>query len=213
MYSLLRISLLLGLLAELCVYVCLLAELCACVKLLQLHLALCDPMDYSSPDSSSMGFSRQEYWKGLPCSPLGDLPNPGIEPVSLMSLELAGKFFTSSATWEAAELGNVFNYTHVHHPVYMHKCMYVCKCVYSYTYFRDHEFIPITPVSVHFYGFFLASPHFTFVSFTVRTLSPSNITTLSTFLYSVMHLKCMLAHTTIKPIYKKIYDLFTVSSG
>ena len=30
----------------------------------------------------SMGFSGQEYWSGLPCSPPGDLPNPGIEPVS-----------------------------------------------------------------------------------------------------------------------------------
>ena len=30
-----------------------------------------------------MGFSRQEYWSGLPCPPLGDLPNPGIEPGSL----------------------------------------------------------------------------------------------------------------------------------
>ena len=33
----------------------------------------------------SMGFSRQEYWSGLPCPPPGDLPNPGIEPVSPMS--------------------------------------------------------------------------------------------------------------------------------
>ena len=48
-----------------------------------------------------MGFSRQEYWSGLPCPPPGDLPNPGIEPASLMSPELAGGFFTSSATWEA----------------------------------------------------------------------------------------------------------------
>ena len=30
----------------------------------------------------SMGFSRQEYWSGLPCSPPGDLPDPGIEPIS-----------------------------------------------------------------------------------------------------------------------------------
>ena len=30
----------------------------------------------------SMGFSRQEYWNGLPCPPPGDLPNPGIEPKS-----------------------------------------------------------------------------------------------------------------------------------
>ena len=32
-----------------------------------------------------MGFSRQEYWSGLPCPPPGDLPDPGIKPVSLMS--------------------------------------------------------------------------------------------------------------------------------
>ena len=30
----------------------------------------------------SWGFSRQEYWSGLPCLPLGDLPNPGIKPRS-----------------------------------------------------------------------------------------------------------------------------------
>ena len=30
----------------------------------------------------SMGFSKQEYWSGLPCPPPGDLPDPGIEPVS-----------------------------------------------------------------------------------------------------------------------------------
>ena len=33
----------------------------------------------------SMGFSRQEYWSGLPCPPPGDLPDPGIEPMSLVS--------------------------------------------------------------------------------------------------------------------------------
>ena len=49
----------------------------------------------------SMGFSRQEYWSGLPCPPPGDLPDPGIEPTSLMSPALAGGFFTSSVTWEA----------------------------------------------------------------------------------------------------------------
>ena len=48
-----------------------------------------------------MGFSRQEYWKGLPGPPTGNLPDPGMEPVSLMSLALAGGFFTSSTTWEA----------------------------------------------------------------------------------------------------------------
>ena len=42
----------------------------------------------------SMGFSRQEYCSGLPCLPPWDLPNPGIEPTSLMSSALVGGFFT-----------------------------------------------------------------------------------------------------------------------
>ena len=47
----------------------------------------------------SMGFSRQEYWSGLPCPPLGDLPPaPGIEPSSLTSPALAGRFVTTSVT-------------------------------------------------------------------------------------------------------------------
>ena len=49
----------------------------------------------------SMGFSRWEYWNGLWCPPPGDLPHPGIEPVSLMSPALAGGLFASSTTWEA----------------------------------------------------------------------------------------------------------------
>ena len=42
----------------------------------------CDPMDYSLSGSPSMGFSRQEYWSGLPFPSPGDLPYPGIEPGS-----------------------------------------------------------------------------------------------------------------------------------
>jgi len=48
----------------------------------------------------SMGFSRQEYWSGLPCPPPGDLPDPEIKPMSLTFPALAGRFFTTSATWE-----------------------------------------------------------------------------------------------------------------
>ena len=50
----------------------------------------------------SMGFSRQEYWSGLPHPPPGDLPDSGIEPVSPA---LAGSYFTSSATWGAHTVG------------------------------------------------------------------------------------------------------------
>ena len=58
-------------------------------------------MDCSPPGSSaSMGFPRQEYWSGLPFPFPRDLPDPGIEPTSLMSPALAGRFFTTSATWQ-----------------------------------------------------------------------------------------------------------------
>ena len=51
--------------------------------------------------SLCMGFSRQEYWSGLPCPPPGDLPYPGMEPVPPASLAFAGRFITASTTWEA----------------------------------------------------------------------------------------------------------------
>ena len=41
-----------------------------------------------------VGFSRQEYWSGLPCPPPGDLSYRGVEPMSLMSPALANGFFT-----------------------------------------------------------------------------------------------------------------------
>ena len=71
-----------------------------CAKLLLPSLTLCDPMDCSHRALLSMGFSRQEYWSGFPCSPPGDLPGPGIKPAPLKSLALAGGFFTTSSTWE-----------------------------------------------------------------------------------------------------------------
>ena len=48
-----------------------------------------------------MGFSKQDYWSGLPFPPPGNLPAPGTELAALMSPALAGGLFTTSATWEA----------------------------------------------------------------------------------------------------------------
>ena len=45
-----------------------------------------------------MGFSKQEYWNGLPCPLPGDRLNPGIEPTPLTCPALAGGFFTTSTT-------------------------------------------------------------------------------------------------------------------
>ena len=57
----------------------------ACVLSCFSHVQLCDAIDCSLPGSLSMGFSRQEYWSGLPCLPPRDLPDPGIKP-SLLCL-------------------------------------------------------------------------------------------------------------------------------
>ena len=61
----------------------------------------------------SMGFSRQEHWSGLPCPPPGYLPDPGIKSTSPA---LAGRFFTTSTTWE----------------VLLCMCVCVCVCVFVY---------------------------------------------------------------------------------
>ena len=55
-----------------------------------------------------MGFFKQKYWTGLPCPFPGDLPDPGIEPASLISPTMEGRFFTTIATWVAPKQ----NYCH-----------------------------------------------------------------------------------------------------
>ena len=74
----------------------------ACVQSCFSPVRLCvTPLTVALQASLSMGFSRQEYWSGLSCPSPRNLPNPEIEPMSLTSSELAGRFFTTSATWEA----------------------------------------------------------------------------------------------------------------
>ena len=60
------------------------SHVCCCCLVVQSCPIFCDPMDCSplSMAPLSMGFSRQEYWSGLPCPSPGDLPDPGIEPES-----------------------------------------------------------------------------------------------------------------------------------
>ena len=87
-----------------CVCVCVCVSVCVSIRtlsrfhLVQLFVTL---WTIARQTPLSMGFSRQEYWSGLPCPSLEDLPNPGIEPTSLKSPALAGGLFTTSATWEA----------------------------------------------------------------------------------------------------------------
>ena len=49
----------------------------------------------------SMGFSRQDYWRGLPFPPPGNIPDPGFEPISFISC--IGRRVPTSTTWEALQ--------------------------------------------------------------------------------------------------------------
>ena len=77
-------------------------RVCACVlsHFSQTQLFV-TPWTVAHQASLSIGFSRQEYWRGLPCPPPGHCPDSGIESRSPKSPTLAGKFFTTSTTWEA----------------------------------------------------------------------------------------------------------------
>ena len=79
------------------------AQTCAtcCAQLLSHVWCFAAPGTIACQAPLSMGFSRQEHWSELPCPPPVDLPNPGIEPASLMSPALADGCFTTSTTWEA----------------------------------------------------------------------------------------------------------------
>ena len=93
------------------VCVCACAHACMCVKSC---LTFCNPIDYSLLGSLSMEFFRQGYWWGLAFPSSGDLRNPGIKPISLVSLALACGLFTSWTTGEAPIhcLPALFAYTH-----------------------------------------------------------------------------------------------------
>ena len=72
-----------------CVCVCVYTQVLSHVQLFVTPWAV----DCKAP--LPMEFSRQEYWSRLPFPSLGDLPDPKIQPVSLVSPGLAGRFFTS----------------------------------------------------------------------------------------------------------------------
>ena len=85
--------------------VCSHSHLCVCVCSVVSN-SFATPSTVAWQASLSMGFSRQEYWNGLPSPSPGDLPDPGTEPTSPVSPALASGFFTTGATWEV--LGRVF---------------------------------------------------------------------------------------------------------
>ena len=66
---------------------------CVCV-LSQVQLFM-TPWTVAHQAPLFMGFLKQEYWSGLSITPPGDLPNPGVKPMSLAPPALAGRFFTT----------------------------------------------------------------------------------------------------------------------
>ena len=74
---------------------------CACAKSLSHVRLFVTPWTIACQAPRFMGFSRHEYWNGLPFSSPRYLHDPGIKPASLLSPALAGGFFTITATWEA----------------------------------------------------------------------------------------------------------------
>ena len=83
----------------------------------------------------SKGFSRQEYWIGLPCSPPGDLHNQEIELVSVTSPALAGRFFTTSATWKP-------RHTHTHTHTHTHICLFFFRFFSLIGYYETLNIFP-----------------------------------------------------------------------
>ena len=94
-------------LGQQCVCVC----VCVCVRVIS-HVWLCvTPQTVAHQAPLSTGFSRQEYWSGLPCPSPGDLPDPVIKPASLASPALAGGFFTTVATGKTLGIAAVCTFS------------------------------------------------------------------------------------------------------
>ena len=62
------------------------------------------PWTIACQSTLSMKFCKQEYWRGLPSPRPRDLPNSGIEPMSLMSPVMADRFFTTGATGKPSNI-------------------------------------------------------------------------------------------------------------
>ena len=68
---------------------------CVCVFALSCVQLFVPPWTAAHQAPLFMEFSRHEYWSGLLVPSPGDLPDPGVEPLSLVSLALVGEFFTT----------------------------------------------------------------------------------------------------------------------
>jgi len=102
---------------------------CACMLSRFSHVLFATLWSIACQALLSMGFSRQEYWSGLPCPPPRDLRDPGIKLLSLMSLALAGRSFTTRAIWEAPYIYIYVTYI----------CNFLLQILFHYRLLQDTE--------------------------------------------------------------------------
>ena len=103
-----------------CIHICVCVCTCMHAKLLQFCLTFCDPMDCSLPGSSLHRILQVRILEWVAMLPPRDLTHPGIDPVSLTSSVLAGRFFTTRSPGK---------------PIYM--C--VCVCAYNGILLLSHK--------------------------------------------------------------------------
>ena len=137
---------------------------CVC-PVTQLCPTLCSPTDCAPRPPLSMEFSRQEYWSGLPFPTPGDLPSSGMEPTSLVSLALAGIFFTTGATWEPKHC----NSSQIQTPFWLLGSLCITGLLHTSPCYHSHTYVPPSIC--------LPSPLFTQLSLTIHTptVPPINI--------------------------------------
>ena len=105
---------------------------CCCCLVTKSHSALLQ----AHQALPSMGFSRHKYWSRLPFPSPGDLPNPGIKPLS-PALALAGGFFTCVYVCVYTHV-HTYTYIHIHTYTYIHIHIYTHTHIYTYTHIHIH---------------------------------------------------------------------------
>ena len=111
-------------------YTCVCVSFCVCVCVCVCTLNCSVMSDSLQPHELyvtreaplSMAFSRLEYWSELPFPTPGDLPDPGIEPSSLASLALAGRFYTIVSLGSLYILAIAQIHSFSLHPYPQHQC-------------------------------------------------------------------------------------------
>ena len=110
-------------------------------------------VDHQAP--LSIGFSRQKYWSGLPLPPPGDLPDPGIEPVTPVSLVLQVNSLPLSHWGSLIHIHtHIYTYIYIHTAIYTHTYIYrpiIHMHIYTHSY--THIYLHTIYIYIHIYTY------------------------------------------------------------